>query len=153
MQVSMIDVRRSSGVRRPAAIMLAIFVCAHAGCSYASFCENTLVSARFSPDGQFVAVVFRRNCGATTPFTTEVSVIRAGDNAVARAEPGNVFSMTHPPDSSECLAHDAVIYGAIETRLHWDSSKKLSISTPRGALIGRRVDRIYDVNIQYSVFE
>lgn len=102
-----------------------------------------------SPDGRFVAVVFYRNCGATTPFTTEVSVVRAVEDAISSGADGNVFSMTDPNDSNKSLERS----GAIEARVEWKSAELLSISTPRRALVGKRVDRIHGIRIEYSNFD
>ncbi|RYG63916.1 hypothetical protein EON80_20235 [bacterium] len=42
-------------------------------------CTNTILQEIPSPDGQRKAVVFGRDCGATTGFNTQVSVLRAGE--------------------------------------------------------------------------
>jgi hypothetical protein len=117
------------------------------GCS--SFCGNSLVSVHPSPDGSFVAVVFYRNCGATTPFTTEISVVRGVEDAISRGYDGNVFSMVDPNDSNKGLE----VNGAIEARLNWRSSQLLSISIPRRARIGKQVHRIRNIEIQYIYFD
>src|SRR5580700_7332928 len=119
--------------------IFALLVLAEMGCS--SFCGDTLVSAHPSPDRRFIAVVFYRDCGATTPFTTEVSVVRAPEAAIARGHAGNVFSLTDPNDSNKSLERN----GAIEVRLDWRSPQLLSISAPRRARVGKRVDRIDSV--------
>ena len=54
----------------------------------AAACDNTVLSDIQSPDGQHHAVVFGRNCGATTDFSTQVS-IEARSNPVSGA--GNIF--------------------------------------------------------------
>ncbi len=53
-------------------IIAAGFV-ALSGCS--DSCVNTLVSRADSPDGQHSAVLFQRDCGATTGYSTQVSVL------------------------------------------------------------------------------
>lgn len=118
-----------------------------AGCS--SLCRNTVVSERLSPDGRVKAVVFYRDCGATTPFTTEISVVPAGEDAAAGGHDGNVFSMTDPQDSDETLSRN----GVIEARLDWRSSQQLVIFIPRRAVVGKRVDRIGRVGITYGSFD
>ena len=52
-------------------------------------CENVPSQTISSPSGMFRAVVFSRNCGATTAFNTQVSVLRAND--ALPDEPGNTF--------------------------------------------------------------
>jgi len=54
----------------------------------AAACENTVLSDIQSPDDQHHVVVFGRSCGATTDFSTQVS-IEARSSAVSGA--GNVF--------------------------------------------------------------
>lgn len=58
-------------------------------------CGNTEILRLTSPDGRHDAILFEHNCGATTDFTTHVSVLPAGTeldddggNAFA-AEPGD----------------------------------------------------------------
>jgi hypothetical protein len=46
------------------------------GCS--DMCGNTIVSQVTSPDGRRNAVMFQRDCGATTGFSTQVSILNAG---------------------------------------------------------------------------
>lgn len=52
-------------------------------------CGNELLAEVASPDGELRAVVFQRDCGATTGFSTQVSVLRRGEPLEDR--PGNVF--------------------------------------------------------------
>lgn len=57
------------------------------GCG--SACENVPSQTITSPAGALKAVVFSRNCGATTGFNTQVSVLRTND--VLPDEGGNTF--------------------------------------------------------------
>jgi hypothetical protein len=52
-------------------------------------CDNELLSEVMSPGAKLKAVVFERDCGATTGFSTQVSIIAA--NASLKNEPGNVL--------------------------------------------------------------
>jgi hypothetical protein len=52
-------------------------------------CENTTLAQAVSPRGAHRAVVFARSCGATTGFSTQVSVVPA--RAGLANEGGNVF--------------------------------------------------------------
>lgn len=56
--------------------ILAAGILALSGCS--DSCANTLVSRADSPDGQHTAVLFQRDCGATTGSSTQVSVLKRG---------------------------------------------------------------------------
>ncbi len=52
-------------------------------------CGSTLLFEVPSPDAARRAVVYERNCGATTGFATHVSILAPGDSAGAEA--GNAF--------------------------------------------------------------
>jgi hypothetical protein len=52
-------------------------------------CDNTPLAEVPSPGGTRKAVVFERSCGATTGFSTQVSVLPAGEKP--RGDAGNVF--------------------------------------------------------------
>lgn len=45
--------------------------------AFSNPCGNDEVREFLSPNGRVKAVVFRRNCGATTSHSTHVSVLRA----------------------------------------------------------------------------
>ena len=123
-----------------------VAACALTCCSGA--CRDTLVSKYPSPDGRFVAVVFYRNCGATTAFTTEISVVGTGEDAISKGREGNIFSIRDPNDSKESLERN----GTIEVRLDWKTPRLLSVSAPRHAWTAKRVDRIRGVDVQYNTF-
>ncbi|MDP3674939.1 MAG: hypothetical protein Q8R44_07570 [Novosphingobium sp.] len=57
-----------------------------AACS--DMCANTEHQTVRSPDGDNAAIVFDRDCGATTGFNTQVSVVVVDQKA---ADKGNVF--------------------------------------------------------------
>ncbi len=61
-------------------------------------CGNEVYSEVLSPDGEYKAVVFQRDCGATTGFSTQVSIIHSGVNL--KNEGGNVYIIDgHPRDT------------------------------------------------------
>jgi len=52
-------------------------------------CDNEVLQEVPSPEGSYKAVVFQRDCGATTDFSTRVSVLPQGSEAPKGG--GNVF--------------------------------------------------------------
>ncbi|AUW59229.1 hypothetical protein C1T17_15165 [Sphingobium sp. SCG-1] len=56
------------------------------GCS--DTCENSVAARVASPDGQREAVMFQRDCGATTGYSTQISVL---DNGETPAGGGKAF--------------------------------------------------------------
>ena len=57
-----------------------------AGCS--DLCGNKIVREKLSPDLNLKAVVFERDCGATTGFSTQVSILEASEDLTGG---GNAF--------------------------------------------------------------
>ena len=57
---------------------------------FGSMCENDVLKELVSPDGKKKVVVFQRNCGATTGFSTQASVLSVSGSLPN--EGGNVFS-------------------------------------------------------------
>jgi hypothetical protein len=43
-------------------------------------CQNSLVESISSPDKSYKAVIFVRDCGATTGFSTQVSILKIDDD-------------------------------------------------------------------------
>lgn len=78
-------------------------------------CENAVKSEVVSPDGNLKAVVFCRDCGATTDFSTQVSVLNAGDSLPNWA--GNVYTIDNAHDSS--VSQDVIV--------HWKDNRTLVI--------------------------
>ena len=79
---------------------------------FSGMCGNEIIVETFSPDKQNKAVLFQRDCGATTGFSTQISIINAKKNLPK--ESGNVFIADGHPDDSN-------------VKLQWLSPKKISI--------------------------
>jgi hypothetical protein len=52
-------------------------------------CGNDPINEEYSPNGELVAIAFIRNCGATTPFYTQVSILDKPGKLPN--ESGNIF--------------------------------------------------------------
>jgi hypothetical protein len=75
-----------------ALLVFALAVADVACLNLAGDCGNDLVKEVRSPDGQMNAVVFQRDCGATTGFSTQVSLLSS--NKSLPNESGNLFVAT-----------------------------------------------------------
>lgn len=65
-------------------------------------CGNEVYSEVLSPDQEHKAVVFQRDCGATTGFSTQISIIDANDDL--RNESGDIYIIDgHPKNASLTL--------------------------------------------------
>src|SRR3954466_10499695 len=83
--------------------ILSIFLTA--GC-----CQNTIDYQTVSPDGKHTAVVFTRDCGATTAYSSQITVVRGG-KVTSVSGLGNIFI----GDQDD------------QIKIVWDSSKALTV--------------------------
>ena len=65
-----------------------LFLIGDWGGGLAGGCGNTVVKTARTPDGQLDAVLFERGCGATNGFSTQISIVPAGELPEGA---GNVF--------------------------------------------------------------
>ena len=76
-------------------------------------CGNEIFQEVYSPDNKYKAVVFQRDCGATTGFSTHISILRA--SAKLTDEAGNIFIMDGHP-------------GWANIKINWETNRLVSIS-------------------------
>ncbi|MEW8629142.1 MAG: hypothetical protein AB2591_04005 [Candidatus Thiodiazotropha sp.] len=63
-----------------------------------SLCSNQIASELASPDKKHLAVVFERSCGATTGFSTQVSVLKEKNEF--KNEAGNILIAEGHPNTT-----------------------------------------------------
>jgi len=108
-------------------------------------CANEPLSVLLSPDEKLSAVVFQRSCGATTGFSTQISVVRSG-----RALPndgGNLFVA----DTDHGRAPRG-LGGGPEVRLSWVGPRSLRIAYHRNARVFRAEQNAAGVSAEYVMF-
>jgi hypothetical protein len=110
------------------------------GCSPA--CRNRVVARAQAPDGAHRAVLFQRDCGATTGFSTQISVLRAGEDPGAG---GNAFIA----DSGGGAAR-AGSWGGPWAEVRWLSARHLLIRYAAGARLFVRADEVAGIQISYE---
>jgi len=82
------------------ALLLIVAIIAIVGaCNYIAddMCGNEIHKEYLSPNGSLKAVVFQRDCGATTGFSTQISILNA--NEKLDNEVGNIFIIKGDPNS------------------------------------------------------
>jgi hypothetical protein len=97
-------------------------------------CDNHITQEVYSPNGEYKVVVYERNCGATTPYTTQISLLKShvllGDHA------GNLLGAEGHPDW-------------FEIEVEWQNDKQLRIEYD-GELAPRYVKgRVRGIDVQY----
>jgi hypothetical protein len=122
---------------RRLSLLLPVLAFALQGCFFT--CGTDEVSRATSPDEALDAVVHVRNCGATTDFNTNVSILRAGD---ASNHPGNVFVAERGGASLSPV-------GGVEVTLRWLGPEHLLVTYDDRAEVFLQVIRHRGIRIDY----
>lgn len=95
-------------------------------------CGNTVKDEVPSPSGSYIATITERNCGATTDFSTLVSLHDARKSFDPRKQKPVL-----------------VLVGRPHVDLTWNADNELAIRSPAGATF-RKVEEWRDVRIVYK---
>ena len=80
-------------------------------------CGNDDLVETVSPNGQLKAVTFRRHCGATTSYSTGVSILPARHKLPNKS--GNVFTADQEPSISVRWIDDRTLSISGDTQTHY----------------------------------
>jgi len=105
-------------------------------------CGVSLVRRVPSPDGRWEAVLFERDCGATTDFATHVSVLRTG--AKLPNKPGNLFIA----DSDHGRA-PLVDGNVINVSIQWAGPDSLVVRYDRKARVFSQEPKVQGISVVY----
>jgi hypothetical protein len=100
------------------------------GCS--GGCTNEVGAVLEAPQGDRIAVVFNRNCGATTGLNTQLSVLPRG--AATPSQAGNAL----------------IADGTVPLKLRWKSDSELVVSGHQGATLFKQKHLANGVTISYE---
>lgn len=103
-------------------------------------CGATHLARIPSPSGKKVALVFDYNCDPADGFSTQVDLLKPGENPRG---PGRVFRADDYPGS------DHYPYGGPRIHIKWESDQALTISYPAKARILKKATKIEGVSITY----
>ena len=98
-----------------------------------SICQNTVAFERPSPDGTYKAVVFDRDCGATTALSTQISILKSTES-LKNSTYGNCV-----------IFHDE----GTGIDFHWKSEKELLVDL--GSEPMKRNDVCAGVHVTYRI--
>ena len=121
-------------------ILLAGGLIALGACS--DSCTNTVVSRKDAPLGKYTAVMFERNCGASTGFSTQISVLDIGHEPSGG---GNTFRADD--DHGVAFAAD---WGGPWAETRWLAPDHLLIRYAAGSRLFARVDKVAGVKVSYQ---
>jgi hypothetical protein len=108
-----------------------------------AMCDNSIVKTAHSPDGSHTAVAFERSCGATTGFSTQVSVDPMTSRWVVGS--GNAWIA----DSNHGAAPSA-IWGGPDVQLEWLSNTELVVTHHPAARVFKAEEIVSRVKVTYA---
>ena len=111
-----------------------------------SMCGNEILAEYPSPDGELKAVVFERDCGTTTDFSTQVSVMKR--EAALENSKGNVFI----EDSDRGRAPSGS-GGGPEAKLLWTGNRSIQIDHHVNVRVSVARPLVDGVAVTYSSFQ
>lgn len=121
---------------------LILAVVAVSGCTDA--CRNTLVRRADAPDGEHSAVMFQRDCGATTGFSTQLSIVRPGERVAA----GNTFRADD--DHGTASAGD---WGGPWAEMRWLTPNHLLVHYAARSRVFVKNEQVSGVQVSYQSVE
>ncbi len=95
-------------------------------------CANTVIASSASPGGKWKVVLFERNCGATTGFSSHISLLESDDQLAN--ETGNIYVADGYPEGYS---------------LSWESDVSVKI----GGTSGRRYRGITELSGVRVIYE
>jgi hypothetical protein len=111
-------------------------------------CANQIVDIKISPDKNFRAVTFIRDCGATTGFSTQLSIIKATDTFDKSDEKGNTLIMSDK--IGDGLMDEN---GGAKIMANWTEDNKLVILYDSRTETAKRETEYKDIKIEYGQIE
>lgn len=106
-------------------------------------CVNEILRTHHSPSKQLKAVVFERECGTTTGFSTQISIMPA--NSDLPNEGGNVFVADTDHGKSPSGPGDGP-----PVEVEWKGESSLNITYDNRARVFLRKDSQKGITITYS---
>ena len=125
--------------------VLAVFFVSSACTNIAGDCGNEVLKEVASPSGKMKAVIFQRDCGATTGFSTQVSVISKDEKLPD--EGGNAFAAD--TDHGEASSGQS---GGPEVEVSWLSESELLVKHDTRARALQHSPSPGNVRILYETF-
>jgi hypothetical protein len=125
--------------------LMLIAAIAAAGCvDLSGGCGNDLLDELAAPGGQYRAVVFQRSCGATTGFSTQVSILPI--DAVLPDSGGNVFIADTDHGNAP-----AGVGGGPRVGIRWLAADSLEVRYDSRARVFAIESRYSGIGVQFVV--
>lgn len=107
-----------------------------------NFCSNDLQAEIYSPSKNMKSIVFQRDCGATTSFSTQVSVFPAASKQ--QNEKGNIFIA----DTNHGEA-PAAPWGGPNIKVEWLNNRTLQIEKHEKTRVFKAESSYQEIHVEY----
>ena len=108
------------------------------GCNQSDGCGNQVVASSASPNGRMFAVVFARDCGATTRESIQMSILPANDPFPIETLRGNALIVQPPRGGSRS-----------DVLVEWIDELHVRASRQRDAEVFKAERSVNGVEIEY----
>ena len=102
-----------------------------------------MVKRLASPDGRHEAVLFQRDCGATTGFSTQISILEAGETLSGG---GNVFRADDGRGEAKIGA-----WGGSWAEMKWLAADRLHIRYASKSRLFEQDESVAGVTVSYEI--
>jgi hypothetical protein len=114
--------------------------------AFDDMCGNQILSESSSPDQTYRVVVFQRDCGATTGFSTQVSVLKAMEKLPN--ESGNLFIANTYHGKAP-----GGIGGSPEVKISWVGPRSVHLTHHKDARVSFANLHVLEVSATYDSFK
>jgi hypothetical protein len=108
-------------------------------------CGNDVVREVRAPNGRMKAVVFERDCGSTTGFSTQISLLSS--NKSLPNEIGNIFVAT-----TDGGRFPGATWGGPDVDVSWVDDTHLLLRYDNRASVFKREESLANVNVRYETY-
>lgn len=107
----------------------------------ASLCANELIETAISPDKQHKAILFERDCGATTDFSSQVSILDSDEDLP------NAYGNTFIAEAERNGQRASWVGPWVEIK--WRSPNELEVSYDRTAEVYEKYETVESIRVIY----
>ena len=111
--------------------------------SFSDMCGNKIVETKISPNQSYKIIVFERNCGATTDFSTQISILK--NNQTLENESGNIFSGDSDHGKAKLNKN-----GLIDIKAEWLNNSVIVIEYDANTRVFENKKMIGNIKINYK---
>jgi hypothetical protein len=111
-------------------------------------CDITVIEEIISPSGKLKAVVFQIDCGATTGFNTQISIVPTETEITQKSNLPQSFFVA---DGNHRQAPAGKGDGP-ELRIHWENDENLEVQYHSNAHLIRAERKFKEIAVYYTTF-